>query len=46
MAETIKSINISGHNIGPGEAVYIVAEMSANHRQDYDEAVKLLLAAK
>jgi len=39
-------LSIKGRNIGPGEPAYIVAEMSANHGQDYDEAVKLLEAAK
>jgi pseudaminic acid synthase len=32
--------------IGPGEPVYIVAEMSANHNQDYDQAVRIIHAAK
>jgi N-acetylneuraminate synthase len=39
-------IDISGRKIGPGYPVYIVAELSANHRQSYDEAVKLVKAAK
>ena len=30
---------------GPGEPTYIIAELSANHNQDFDEAVKLLRAA-
>lgn len=32
--------------IGPGHATYIIAEMSANHGQDYDQAVQILRAAK
>ena len=32
--------------IGPGEPVYIIAEMSANHGQQYDEAVRIIQAAK
>lgn len=32
--------------IGPGHPVYIIAEMSANHHQDYDQAAALVLAAK
>ena len=39
-------IEINGRKIGPGFPVYIVAELSANHRQQFDEAVKLIEAAK
>ena len=39
-------IKIGDHFIGPGYPVYIVAEMSANHLQDYDRAVRILHAAK
>jgi pseudaminic acid synthase len=39
-------IQISGRKIGPGCPVYIIAELSANHNQKYDEAVKLVHAAK
>jgi pseudaminic acid synthase len=39
-------IEIGNRRIGPGEPVYIVAEMSANHRQDFDQAVRILHAAK
>ncbi|MFC1961611.1 pseudaminic acid synthase [Chloroflexota bacterium] len=39
-------IEISGRKIGPGQPTFIVAELSANHRQKYEEAVKLLQAAK
>jgi pseudaminic acid synthase len=42
----IKPIKISHRQIGPGHPVYIVAELSANHRQDFDEAVRLIHAAK
>lgn len=31
--------------IGPGSPVFIIAEISCNHRQKYDEAVKLIKAA-
>jgi len=41
-----KNININGREIGPGNKVYIIAEMSANHNQDFDQAVKILEAAK
>jgi len=40
------SITINGRMIGPGQLVYIIAEMSANHNQDFDQAVKLIRIAK
>jgi pseudaminic acid synthase len=39
-------IEINGRRIGPGEPAYIVAEMSANHGQDFSKAVKIVEAAK
>lgn len=39
-------IEINGHRIGPGVPTYLVAEMSANHNQDFDQAVKIIKAAK
>ncbi len=39
-------IEINGRRIGSGYPVYIVAELSANHRQNYDEAVALVRQAK
>ncbi|MFC1964857.1 pseudaminic acid synthase [Chloroflexota bacterium] len=39
-------IEINSRKIGSGFPVYIVAELSANHRQQFDEAVKLIEAAK
>lgn len=39
-------IEVNGHHIGPGFPTYIVAEMSANHNQDYRQAVRLVEAAK
>jgi pseudaminic acid synthase len=42
----IGPIEIKGRPVGPGSPVYIVAEMSANHKQDFKEAVKILEAAK
>jgi pseudaminic acid synthase len=38
--------SIAGRAIGPGHPVYIVAEMSANHRQDRALAMELVHAAK
>jgi pseudaminic acid synthase len=39
-------IYIKGRRIGCGEPVYIIAEMSANHSQNFDQAVRILYAAK
>jgi len=39
-------VEINGRRIGPGYPAYIVAEMSANHDQDFDKAVEILRAAK
>ena len=39
-------ISIGQRRIGMGEPVYLIAEMSANHHQDFDQAVKILEAAK
>ena len=39
-------IEIKNRRIGLGEPAYIVAEMSANHCQDFDQAVRLLHTAK
>jgi N-acetylneuraminate synthase len=36
---------IAGRPIGPEQPPYVVAEMSANHGQDFDEAVKIVEAA-
>jgi pseudaminic acid synthase len=43
---TADYIEINGRKIGPGFPVYIVAELSANHHQQFEEAVKLVHAAK
>ena len=39
-------IKINNRQIGPGEPVYIIAELSANHNQNFEEAVHLVHAAK
>ena len=39
-------VEINGRLIGPGHPTYIVAEMSANHNQEYAQAVSILEAAK
>lgn len=43
MTNTFK---IGKREIGPGKPVYIIAEMSANHNQDFNQAVRILEAAK
>ncbi len=40
------SIQIGERIIGEGQPVYIVAELSANHKQDFDQAVRMIHAAK
>ena len=39
-------ITINGRPIGPGRPMYVIAEMSANHHQDFDEAVRIVEEAK
>jgi len=39
-------IEINGRRIGPDCPVYIIAEVSANHGQNFDQAVDLVKAAK
>lgn len=39
-------ITIGKRIIGAGHPVYVVAEISANHHQDYDQAVKMIQSAK
>ena len=41
-----RTISVGSREIGPGRPVYLVAEMSANHCQDFDRAVKIVHAAK
>jgi pseudaminic acid synthase len=42
----MSNFKIGERLVGPGQPVYIVAELSANHHQDFDQAVRLLHAAK
>ncbi len=44
--ELNNKIKLAGHNISDTDPVYIVAEMSANHLQDYNRAVEIINAAK
>ncbi len=39
-------IEIHHHRIGTGNPTYVIAEMSANHGQDFDQAVRIIHAAK
>jgi pseudaminic acid synthase len=39
-------VTINGRPVGPGRPVYIIAELSANHGQDFEQAVRLVHAAK
>ncbi|HET9308934.1 MAG TPA: pseudaminic acid synthase [Candidatus Sulfotelmatobacter sp.] len=39
-------IKIGQRSVGEGHAVYVIAEVSANHHQNFDEAVKIIHAAK
>jgi pseudaminic acid synthase len=40
------TIQIRQRKVGPGQTVYIIAEISANHNQDFDQAVRIVHAAK
>ncbi|MBX3013016.1 MAG: pseudaminic acid synthase [Caldilineaceae bacterium] len=42
----MQTITINGRPIGPGYPTYMIAEMSANHNQDFNQAVAILEAAK
>jgi N-acetylneuraminate synthase len=39
-------LEIGEHRVGRGQPVYIVAELSANHNQNFEQAVRLIQAAK
>lgn len=40
------NIMINNRKIGPGFSTYVIAEMSANHNQDLNKAIKIVEAAK
>ena len=42
----MNSIKIGDRNVGHELAVYVVAELSANHNQEFNQAVQLIKAAK
>jgi N-acetylneuraminate synthase len=39
-------LNIQGHLIGPGQSPYVIAEISANHNGDINNAIRLIDEAK
>jgi pseudaminic acid synthase len=39
-------IEIGNRCIGPDQPAYVIAELSANHNQDFDQAVRIIQAAK
>lgn len=39
-------LKINRREIGPGRPVYIIAELSANHGQDFEQAVRIVRAMK
>jgi N-acetylneuraminate synthase len=41
-----RALHINSRPVGPGHPAYIIAEISANHNQDFDQAVKLIEVAK
>jgi len=45
-AKCPRSLKLAHREIGSNCPIYIVAELSANHRQDFDQAVRILRAAK
>ncbi len=42
----MSEFQILGRPIGPGQPAYIIAEMSANHQQSFEEAERIVHAAK
>ena len=42
----MRDLYIGQRRIGAATPVYIVAEMSANHHQDFEQAVRIIKAAK
>jgi len=42
----LKTIRIGNRSIGAGQPVYVIAEVSANHQQSFENAVRLVEAAK
>jgi pseudaminic acid synthase len=43
---TEANMTIAGRRIGPGCPIYLIAELSANHNQKFEQAVRIIHAAK
>jgi pseudaminic acid synthase len=43
---TLANVKIGRRVIGPGQPVYVVAELSANHHQNFEQALRIVEAAK
>ena len=41
-----KAFNIRGCPVGPKKPIYVIAELSANHNQDFDQAAQLVRVAR
>ena len=41
-----KYVKINNRVVGPGQPVYVIAELSANHGQDFNKAAELIKIAK
>jgi N-acetylneuraminate synthase len=41
-----EGITIAGRRVGPGHPTYVIAELSANHHQNFDQAARLIRAVK
>lgn len=41
-----RTIHVGPRAVGAGQPVYIIAELSANHNQSFDQAVRIVRAAK
>ncbi len=46
MTPAAPAIKINGRLIGPGHPVYVIAELSCNHRGNFEKATQLIRAAK
>jgi N-acetylneuraminate synthase len=45
-SKTGSTFTLERHKIGAGQNVYIIAELSGNHNQSFDEAVRIIEAAR
>ncbi len=42
----LTNLKIGSRTVGTGESVYVIAELSANHHQDFNQAVRIVEEAK